>query len=409
MSSNIVGESVTALRNSRADDRRDFPSLCRLGPDGERYVHADAPGGTQVTRGVIDAIAAFLGDFNSNPTRDFVTSQEARALVESTRRRVGELLDADAAGVIFGPNMTSLTWHFARALEKSLRPGDNIVCTQLDHDANVAPWLAICERRGAQVRLVRLDPETFTLRYEDLARVVDSRTRLIAFSRTSNLLGTEIDPAPFVAAAQAVGALTFADGVAAAAHTSIDQTRLGIDVSVCSAYKFFGPHIGVLSATPAVLERLEPDRVRPAPVSGPRRWELGMPTLESIAGLSAATEYMLGIGYQRIRAHELTLTERTLEALAELDHVTLHGIDTADGREPIFAITVAGWTPGAVARELAERGVFVSSGNNYAIECLRALGIPEAEGVVRFGFVYYHDDEDVDRVTAALAALRHCP
>lgn len=406
MSSNSVGESVTTLRNPPTHDRKDFPSLHRLGADGERFVHADAPGGTQVTQGVIDAIGAFLGDFNSNPTRDFVTSLESRALVDSTRQGVGELLDADAEGVIFGPNMTSLTWHFARAFEKTLQPGDNIVCTQLDHDANVAPWLAISERRGAEVRFVRLDPASFTLRYEDLDRVVDSRTRLIAFSRTSNLIGTEIDTAPFVGAAQAVGALTFADGVAAAAHTSIAQTRLGIDVSVCSAYKFFGPHIGVLSASPAVLERFEPDKVRPAPAAGPRRWELGMPTLESIAGLSAAAEYMLEIGYERIRAHERTLTGRTLEALADLDHITLHGIDTVDGREPIFAVTVAGWTPRAVARELAKRGVFVSSGNNYAIECLRALGISEGEGVVRFGFVYYHDDEDVDRLTAALAALR---
>jgi cysteine desulfurase family protein (TIGR01976 family) len=406
MSSNSVGESVTTLRNPPTHDRKDFPSLHRLGADGERFVHADAPGGTQVTQGVIDAIGAFLGDFNSNPTRDFVTSIESRALVDSTRQGVGELLDADAEGVIFGPNMTSLTWHFARAFEKTLQPGDNIVCTQLDHDANVAPWLAISERRGAEVRFVRLDPESCTLRYEDLDRVVDSRTRLIAFSRTSNLIGTEIDTAPFVGAAQAVGALTFADGVAAAAHTSIAQTRLGIDVSVCSAYKFFGPHIGVLSASPAVLERFEPDKVRPAPVAGPRRWELGMPTLESIAGLSAAAEYMLEIGYERIRTHERTLTGRTLEALADLDHITLHGIDTVDGREPIFAVTVAGWTPRAVARELAKHGVFVSSGNNYAIECLRALGISEVEGVVRFGFVYYHDDEDVDRLTAALAALR---
>lgn len=406
MSSNNVGESVTTLRNPPTHDRKDFPSLHRLDADGERFVHADAPGGTQVTQGVIDAIGAFLGDFNSNPTRDFVTSIESRALVDSTRRGVGELLDADAEGVIFGPNMTSLTWHFARAFEKTLQPGDNIVCTQLDHDANVAPWLAIGERAGAEVRFVRLDPESFTLRYADLDRVVDSRTRLIAFSRTSNLIGTEIDTSPFVQAAQAVGALTFADGVAAAAHTSIAQTRLGIDVSVCSAYKFFGPHIGVLSASPAVLERFEPDRVRPAPAVGPRRWELGMPTLESIAGLSAAAEYMLEVGYQRIRAHERTLTGRTLESLADLDHITLHGIDKVDGREPIFAVTVAGWTPRAVARELAKHGVFVSSGNNYAIECLRALGISEAEGVVRFGFVYYHDDEDVDRLTAALAALR---
>ena len=385
---------------------KDFPSLRRLDADGERFVHADAPGGTQVTQGVIDAIGAFLSDFNSNPTRDFATSLEARALVDSTRRGVGELLGADSDGVIFGPNMTSLTWHFARAFEKTLRPGDNIVCTQLDHDANVAPWLAIAERRGAEVRFVRLDPESFTLRYDDLERVVDSRTRLIAFSRTSNLIGTEIDTAPFVQAAQAVGALTFADGVAAAPHMSLAQAQLEIDVSVCSAYKFFGPHIGVLSASPAVLDRFEPDKVRPAPATGPRRWELGMPTLESIAGLSAAADYMLKIGYRRIRAHELTLTERTLKSLADLDHVTLHGIDTVDGRDPIFAITVAGWTPRAVAKELASRGVFVSSGNNYAIECLRALGIPETEGVVRFGFVYYHNDEDVERLTAALAELR---
>lgn len=383
-----------------------FPSLHRVDEHGNTFVHADAPGGTQVTQGVIDAVTTFFSEFNSNPTREFVTSVESRMLVDRSRALTGRLLDADPQGVVYGQNMTSLTWQFARAFEKTLRPGDNIVCTQLDHDSNVSPWLAIAQRTGADVRFIRLDPETYTLRYDDLDDLVNSRTRLIAFTRTSNLIGTETSVAPFVAAARSVGALTYVDGVAAAAHIALGHREHEIDVSVCSAYKFFGPHLGILAASPEVLERFEPDRLRPAPQVGPRSWEPGMQTLETIAGLTAATEYVLDVGYERIRAHERRLTARTLDALAQMDHVTLHGLDRVDGRDPIFALSIDGWEPRAAAKHLADAGVFVSSGNNYAIECLRALSIPEDLGVLRFGFVYYHQLADVDRVIDGLASLR---
>jgi cysteine desulfurase family protein (TIGR01976 family) len=404
---NPLPESLAALsdRSGRSEDEISdaFPSLSRVDTDGRRYVHADAPGGTQVTQGVIDAMSMFLSEHNSNPTREFVTSRETKEMVELARARTGDLLDADAEGVIFGPNMTSLTWHFARAFEKTLREGDNIVCTQLDHDANISPWLSIAERTGAEVRFVRLNPETFTLCYDDLKRLVDTRTKLIAFTRTSNLIGTETEVAPFVAAARSVGALTYVDNVAAAAHMGVEQRELGVDVSVCSAYKFFGPHLGVLSASPEVLDRFSPDRLRPAPQQGARGWEPGMQTLETIAGLTAAVDFVGRAGYANIQVHETALTDRTLSALQSLDHVRVHGLPTSTGREPIFAVTVDGAAPKQVAQLLADKGVFVSSGNNYAVECLRALGIDPDEGVVRFGFVYYHDFTDVDRVVAALA------
>jgi selenocysteine lyase/cysteine desulfurase len=218
-----------------------FPGLQRPGADGRPFVHADAPGGTQVTDGVITAMADYLRRSNANPTRQFPTSVETAQLIASVRGRCAGLVGADADGVVLGPSTTMLIWHFARAFAETLDAGDNIVCTQLDHEANVSPWLAIARSRGAEVRMVPLDPETFGPDYPALSQLVDRRTRLIAFTRSSNLIGTIVRVEPFVEAARSVGALTFADGVAAAPHRPLDQFAHGIDVGVCSAYKFFGP------------------------------------------------------------------------------------------------------------------------------------------------------------------------
>ncbi|HEY8581982.1 MAG TPA: cysteine desulfurase-like protein [Capillimicrobium sp.] len=382
-----------------------FPGLERVGADGRRFVHADAPGGTQVCASVIEAMADYQRRSNANPNRPYATSLETAALVAETRASFARFVGGDADGIVFGANMTSLTWHFSRAVERELRPGDNIVCTQLDHDANVAPWLAAAERQGATVRFVRLDPDTFELDLASLERVVDGRTRVIAFTRTSNLLGTVVSPAPLVDAARSVGAMTYADGVAAAPHAPLRHLEWGIDVQACSPYKFFGPHMGVLSARPELLERLRPDKVRPAPSAGPRRWETGMVAFESVAGVGAALAYLEAVGFPAIERYEHALTERAVTGLTAIPGVTLHGKPTADGRDPTFALTVDGLAPGEVSQRMADDGVFVSSGSNYAIEPLRALGLSEAEGVVRMGFVHYHAPEDVDRTLDTLARV----
>jgi len=379
-----------------------FPGLERLDQDGLRYVHADAAGGTHVVEAVIAAMSDCLRHSNSNPNRPHPLSREASELLVDVRDRFAEFADADPAGVVFGANATSLTWHFARAFEGELAPGDVIVCTQLDHEANVSPWLAIAERRGAEVRFVRLDPSTYKPDLGSLEAAVDERTRVIAFTRASNLTGTVVSPQPFVAAARAVGALTYADAVHAAAHLPLRQRELGIDVQVCSPYKFFGPHMGVLAARPEILARLTPDRVRPAPTSGPPRWETGMPSLEAIAGLRAALSYIEAVGYDAIASYERRLARRALQGLADIPCLQLQGLKTAEGRTPTFALSVSGRTPADVALQLAHQGILVSAGTNYALETLRALRLDEARGVVRLGFVHYHTRDDIDRSLRAL-------
>jgi len=383
-----------------------FPGLSRQGTDGQPVVFADAAGGTHVPESVVAAIGDHFRYRNANPRRPGPASAEAAAMLRAVRERFACFSGGDADGVVFGANATSLTWHFARAFERQLAAGDAIVCTQLDHEANVSPWLTIAERRGARVRWVSLDPETFDVEPRSLEEAVDERTRLIAFTRASNLTGTIVAAEPFVAAARAVGAVTYADAVHLAPHRPLCQGEVGVDAQVCSPYKFFGPHMGVLSMRPELLERLAPDRLRPAPASGPVRWEPGMRSLEAIAGLGATLEYMNAVGYGRIVAHEQTLVRRALDGLARLSHLRLYGRTTAHDRTPTFAVAVDGLPPSDAADRLAASGVLASAGNNYAIESLRALGLDPARGLVRLSFVHYHRPEEMERTLTVLAELR---
>jgi cysteine desulfurase family protein (TIGR01976 family) len=366
-------------------------------------VHADAPGGTQVPQAVIDAMGAYLRAGNANAHGAFARSHETDALCEQVRARAAAFLGATADGIVFGPNMTSLTFHFADAFGRQLRPGDRIVCTRLDHDANVSPWLLLADRTGARIDWVDLDAGRGTLDLSTL-RVGDD-TRLIAFPGASNALGTVVDPAPLVDAARSVGALTFMDAVHAAPHLAIAQRDAGIDVVVCSPYKFFGPHAGILAADPDLLARLSPLKVRPAPDSGPERWQTGTAAFETIAGVGAAIGYLDSVGMRAVGEHEDALSRRFLDGLGALPAVHLHGPPTADGRTPTFAVTVDGHTPDAVAKHMASEGIAVWSGHYYAVEPLRALGLLDAGGAVRIGFVHYHGADDVDRVLEALARL----
>jgi len=383
--------------------RARFPALRATTDDGRPIVHADAPGGTQVPDRVIEAMAGHLRAGTANAHGAFATSQAADALCADVRDRVAAFVGGWADGVVFGPNMTTLTLHVADALESELHAGDRMVCTRLDHDANVSPWLHLAARTGAAVDWVDLDPVTGTLDLDTLH--VDGRTRLVAFPGASNALGTLVDPAPFVDAAADVGAVTFMDAVHAAPHVPIDQRGAGVDVVVCSPYKFFGPHAGVLSADPVLLARWTPRKIRPSPDSGPERWQNGTAAFEAIAGTGAALSYLDDIGMDAVGVHERDLSRRFLAGLERLPHVRLHGVDGVDGRTPTFAVTVAGHAPGAAAERLAAEGVYVWAGHYYAVEPMRRLGLLDDGGAVRIGFVHYHGADDVERVLEALDRL----
>ena len=383
--------------------RSGFPGLQRPGPDGRPVVHADAPGGTQIHQAALSAMTEYLRTSNANSHGVFPASQETDAMVDASRAAVGRLLGTEPEGVVFGPNMTTLTWHLSHALDERVGAGDVIVCTQLDHDANISPWLALAERTGATIRWVGLDPKTGRLDLDTL--VVGPKTRLVAFPAASNALGTIVDPAPFVTAARSVGALTFCDAVHAAPHLALDRRAAAIDVLVCSPYKFFGPHSGILCAEPDLLAGLTPDRVRPAPDTGPDRWQTGTASFEAIAGLGAASRYLLETGMDRIAEHEAALGSAFLDGIAGLDHIALHGPPETTGRTPTFSVTVRDVPPATVAAHLAERGVYAWAGHYYAIEPLRVLGLLDWGGAVRIGFVHYPGADDVHRVVEALAEL----
>ncbi|MBW3606520.1 MAG: cysteine desulfurase-like protein, partial [Actinobacteria bacterium] len=386
-----------------SDIRRRFPALRATTADGRSVVHADAPGGTQVPEHVIAAMGDYLRAGSANAHGAFPTSRATDALCDSVRAQAAAFVDGWPDGIVFGPNMTTLTLHLADALASELSADDRLVCTRLDHDANVAPWLHLAERTGAAIDWVDLDVERGTLDLDTLR--VDAATRLIAFPAASNALGTVVDPAPFVEAAASVGAITFMDAVHTAPHTPITQRASGVDVVVCSPYKFFGPHAWILSADPNMLERWKPSKVRPAPDHGPQRWQNGTAAFEAIAGVGAACSYIDEIGLAAIEDHERHLTTRFLAALDALDHVRLHGVAQAEGRTPTFAVTVVGYPPVDVARQLADDGIYVWAGHYYAIEPLRRLGLLDRGGAVRIGFVHYHGPDDVDRVLAALDRL----
>ncbi len=385
--------------------RARFPGLARMDERGYPLVHADAPGGTQIVEDAIDAMRVYLETSFANAGQDFVTSSETDRIVAATRRRVAALTGGQPSGVVFGANMTTLVWHLARALERRLGPGDEVVCTRLDHDANVTPWRRLAERVGATVRWVGIDGQG-RLEAADLEAALTPRTRLVAFPLASNVLGTVVDPAPFVDAARSVGALTVADAVHAAPHVALAQDRDGIDVLACSLYKIYGPHLGALVARPSLLAELTPDRLEAQPDHGPGRWQSGTQSFEAIAGAGAALDYVASLGLEAIAEHETALSAHFLAGLVDLTHVRLHGPAEVTGRTPTFSLTVAGRAPAAVSAALAEQGILTFHGHCYALEPLRALGLLDGGGITRVGFAHYHDETDVDRVLDALAALR---
>jgi cysteine desulfurase family protein (TIGR01976 family) len=378
-------------------NRERFPGL----RDG--WARLDGPAGTQMVDGAIEAMAEFMrSGHNANHGGLFAAAERTDELVAATRTSVATLLGADPQGVVFGPSMTDLTMRFAGAAGRTLRPGDEIVCTRLDHDANVAPWLLAAARAGASVRFAEPEPQTLELPVAAVNAVLTDRTRYVAVTAASNAVGTVPDLPGIVAAAHAAGARVYVDAVHATPHRRIDVEDLDADVLACSAYKWFGPHVGILCGRPALLEELEPDKVRPSANTVPDRWELGTLPFESLAGVRAAADYLLSADWEDVERHEQALLATTLDALGAMAHVTLHG--GARDRAPTLMFSVAGRTPEQVAAALAAQQIAVWHGNYYAWELERHLGL-EPHGAIRAGFVHYNDEADAERLLAAVADL----
>jgi cysteine desulfurase family protein (TIGR01976 family) len=379
-------------------NRARFPGLS----DG--WARLDAPGGSQPVDSAIEAIADFMrSGAESNQGGAFRASEQVDSLMLEARATIGELFGGDPRGVAFGPSMTTLTLAFSAAVGRTLGPGDEIVCTVLDHDANVGPWLIAAERAGATVKFAEPpDRDTLELPASAVEAVLTDRTRWVAVTGASNAMGSMPDLADIVASAHDAGARVYVDAVHLAPHRQIDVTSWDVDALASSAYKWFGPHGSILWARPELLEELRPDKLRPSSDEIPFRWETGTPAFEALAGIVAAARYVMELGFESVREHEDGLLRRMLDGLSSIDGVTIYG--SPRNRTPTAMFNVAGRTPTEVAESLAADQIAVWDGNYYALELSRFLGL-EPEGAVRAGLVHYNDESDVDRLLESVARL----
>ena len=385
--------------------RSRFPALAA------RAAYFDGPGGSQVPQAVLDAMTGYLRDANANLGGAFRTSRESDEVMERGRAAAAEFTGGEPEGIAFGANMTTLNFQLAHAVARTLEPGDEIVVTALDHDANVSPWLLVAEDHDLVVRTAPVRADDVTLDVDALEQLIGDRTRVVAFTLASNAVGSIPDAARIAAAAHSVGALAWADGVHMAPHGRLRAGELGLDVVLCSPYKFFGPHLGIATIRPELAESLPADRVRPAgETPAGHRFETGTQSHEAIAGATAAIDYLRELGggdldaaFAWIHDHETRLTARFLSGLP--DGIELYGIRIPEGRTPTFCFNVQGRGPREVAELLAEQDLYVWDGNYYALEPMRALGIDDTGGAVRAGFLHYTAEEEVDRLLEALWSL----
>ena len=396
--------------------RARFPAL-------DHRAFFDAPGGTQVCASAIERMVAHLSTGTANAGGSFATSCAVDRLSKAAHEAMADLLGGNAEEIAFGPNMTSLTFAVSRALARDWSAGDNLVVTRLDHDANIAPWLAVAADRGMEVRWLDFDPDTGRLQLGALPDLLDARTRLVGVGAASNALGTLNDVPAVAATVRAHStALLYVDAVQSVPHVATDVTLLGCDLLACSPYKFFGPHQGVLWGRADLLERIEAYKVRPAGVQGAHRFETGTPSFEGQAGILGTIDYLEWLGREidptansrrsRLLAamtacvdYERALGERLLAGLARISGLRLYGPPTMEGRVPTFAFTLAGHHPDAIARHLATRDIFAWSGHFYAVEVIRRLELEGQGGLVRVGLCHYSTAEEVDRLIAALEEL----
>ncbi len=390
--------------------RAEFPALA----DGRAYL--DAAAGTQTPESVISAIAGAYRQGLSNTDGFFPSSRHANDLIAECRQAVADLVGGHPTGVVMGPSMTALTYKFSRLLAREWSPGEEIVISRLEHDGNFRPWIQAASATGATVRVAEVDPDTGELPTEQYEHLVGPRTRLVAVTAASNVLGTRPDIARIAAIAHREGALTYVDGVHATPHMPVDVQRLGADFYVTSAYKWCGPHVAALVAAPELLDRFQPDKLLPASDRVPDRYQLGTPPLADYAGVASAVEHLAGLagpgsGSRRdrilramaaVEASEERLFKVLLGALLEIPGISVFG--RALRRAPTAYFRVSGHTPDDVASRLAAQGVNVWSGDNYAYEITRALGL-QPQGAVRAGLAHYNDHSDVDRLISGLQGI----
>jgi cysteine desulfurase family protein (TIGR01976 family) len=395
--------------------RARFPALERE-LDGIPVAYFDGPGGTQVPREVVEAMTDYLYRHNANTRWLYPSSIETDAIIAGAREALADFLNASASEIAFGQNMTSLTFHISRAIGSGLVPGDEIVVTELDHHANIAPWQTLARERGVTLRTVRMFQETGQLDWDDLQHKIGRHTRLVAIGAASNALGTMNDVSRAARLAHDVGARVFVDAVHYAAHELVDVQAMGCDYLACSAYKFHGPHIGVLFGRENLLAALDVPKLAPAPDSSPERLETGTQSHEAIAGAAAAVDFLASLGegstrrarlrsaFDSLHEHGAALFQRLWSGLCSIDGVRLYGPPPRARRTPTVSFTVSGFPAREVARHLASRGVFVSSGDFYATTVVERLG-ESRHGLVRAGCACYTTEGEVDRLVSGVQML----
>jgi|SRR5580704_13686511 cysteine desulfurase family protein (TIGR01976 family) len=407
--------------------RTQFPSLAQT-VNGHPAAFLDGPGGTQVPQRVVDAISDYLGRDNANTGGAYSISRHTDAMLADARTAMADFLNCAADEIVFGPNMTTLTYAMSRAIGRDLGPGDEILVTRLDHDANVSPWLAL-EEKGVTIRWAEIHKEDCTLDVEDLAAKLSSKTRLVAVGYASNAVGTINPVKEIVRLAHSTGALAYVDAVHYSPHGLIDVAALDCDFLVCSTYKFFGPHMGVLFGKREHLARLRPYKVRPLADAAPNRWEWGTLNHECIAGITACVEYVADLGrrvhpeartrrtaivaaFEAIRRYERHLMERLIDGLGKIPKLTIYGITDPtcfDWRCPTIALRVIDQTkdttPLALATKLGDLGFFTWDGNYYALNLTERLNVETSGGFLRIGLVHYNTIEEVDRLLLALREI----
>jgi len=403
--------------------RSQFPSLAQT-VNGNPAAFLDGPGGTQVPQRVIDAISDYLATSNANTCGAYATSRRTNAIIDNARAAMADFLGCDPDEIVFGPNMTTLTYAISRAIGRELGPGNEIVLTHLDHDANISPWRAL-EETGATIRFAEINQEDCTLDMNDLARKVSGHTRLVAVGYASNAVGTINPVKQIVQLANGHGALAYIDAVHYTPHGPIDVRALDCDFLVCSTYKFFGPHMGVLYAKREHLKRLQPYKVRANTEAIPNRWEWGTLNHECIAGITACVDYLADLGrradpsastrraallasYHAIQKYERNLAERLIRGLLSIPGVKIYGITDSrrfDQRCPTIAVRMAGHTPLELATALGKRGFFTWDGNYYALNLTERLDVEKDGGFLRIGLMHYNTSEEVDRLISALQEI----
>ena len=403
--------------------RSQFPSLSQT-VNGQPAVFLDGPGGTQVPQRVIDAITGYLTNSNANTCGAYATSRRTDAIIAEARAAMADFLGCDHDEIVFGPNMTTLTYAISRSIGRELGPGDEILLTYLDHDANVSPWQAL-EERGVTIRFAEINHDDCTLNMADLAQKISSRTRVVAVGYASNAVGTINDVSEIVRLAHKKGALAYIDAVHYAPHGPIDVRALDCDFLACSTYKFFGPHMGVLYGKREHLQHLQPYKVRPNTNAIPNRWEWGTLNHECIAGIAACVNYLADMGrqvdssasdrrsallaaYRAIQQHERGLSETMVRGLLEIPGLKLYGIadpEKFDRRCPTFAVRIANHTPLKLATALGERGFFTWDGNYYALNLTERLDVEKDGGFLRIGIAHYNTAEEIARLLTALREI----